>query len=236
MISLLLPTRKRPERLIETVNSAIATTRPGEIEILCYVTNDDHSYNGLVRTKAVSASFIRGPRRTFSDLWNALVPFAAGDIFMLCADDVMFRTAGWPAIVEQAYADCPDKILCVHGDDLHPNGKNFATLPFVSRKWVETLGYFTPDGFTCDWCDTWIQDIADMIGRKRLLPIVTEHVHPFWGKAAMDETYNEGQINRIKDPNTRRYTQRFSERQADAEKLRAVMDKSWSIPALARTA
>lgn len=234
MISLLQPTRKRPERLIETVNSAIATTRPGEIEILCYVTHDDGSYDGLIGNLPVS--FIRGPRRTFSDLWNALVPHAIGDIFMLCADDVIFRTPGWAAIVEEAYAACPDKILCVHGDDLHPNGKTFATLPFVSRKWVDTLGYFTPDGFTCDWCDTWIQDVADMIGRKQLLPIVTEHVHPFWGKAPMDETYQEAQEHRTKVPNAKRYMWRLSERQDDAQKLRAVMDASWKIPQLAATA
>lgn len=224
MISLLVPTRKRPERLAEMISSARATSNSGQIEILCYVTHDDASYDDVA--KSLSAAFIRGPRRTFSDLWNPLVPYAAGDIFMLCADDVIFRTTGWPEIVEQAYADCADKILCVHGDDLHPNGKSFATLPFVSRKWVETLGYFTPDGFTCDWCDTWIQDIADMIRRKRLLPIVTEHVHPLWGKAPVDETYAEAQANRTKDPNARQYMQRFSERQADAEKLRAVMDKS----------
>ena len=167
MISLLVPTRKRPQRLAGMVGSVIATTRPGEVEIICYVTHDDHDYDDFPR--GLPVSFLRGPRRTFSDLWNALTPYAAGDIFMLCADDVLFRTQGWAAIVGEAYASCPDKILCAYGDDLHPNGKTFATLPFVSRKWVETLGYFTPDGFTCDWCDTWIQDIADMIGRKAVL-------------------------------------------------------------------
>ena len=229
-----MPTRKRPERLIDMAASAINTTAPGEIEILCYVTHDDTSYDDL--SGSLGVSFVRGPRRTFSDLWNALVPYANGDIFMLCADDVIFRTPGWAQVVEDAYAACPDKILCTHGDDLHPNGKTFATLPFVSRKWTQTLGYFTPDGFTCDWCDTWIQDIADMIGRKQFLPIVTEHVHPFWGKAPVDETYREGQEHRTKDPNTRMYMQRLSERQDDAEKLKAVMNPSWKIPELARTA
>lgn len=221
MISLLTPTRKRPDRLTEMVGSAIETTLPGEIEILCYVTDDDSSYDNLEGSLAMS--FIRGPRRTFSDLWNALIPFAHGDIFMLCADDVIFRTPGWAKIVEDAYSACPDKILCVYGDDLHPNGKTFAALPFVSRKWVETLGYFTPDGFTCDWCDTWIQDIADMIGRKQLLPIVTEHRHYFWGKAAIDETYKEAAEHRAADDNTKQYARRVPERVDAAKKLRAVM-------------
>lgn len=226
MISLLCPTRKRPERFSKMVWSALETAT-NRVEILFYVSDDDDSYDQqaiLLPTKVemseVKLKVVRGPRVTFSNLWNQMLPRATGDIFMLCADDVIFRTYRWDEIVEQAYAKCPDKILCCYGDDGSPNGKNFATLPFISRRWTEVLGQFTPDGYTSDFCDAHVQDIADMIGRKKLLPILTEHCHWLWSKAEKDETYRENEMRNRKDNNTQRYRERLPERLADAEKLR----------------
>lgn len=232
MISILVPTRKRPQRLKEMIDSALLTTFSKDaIEILAYVTYDDSSYDGLIQELEdlyPLLRFYRGPRVVFSALWNKLVPHALGNIFMLCADDVLFRTPDWNVVVENAFDDFPDKILCAYGDDVGPNGKHFATLPFVSRKWVETIGYFTPDGYSADFCDSHVQDVADMIGRKRLLPIVTEHAHWIWGKAEKDETYRENIVRNERDNNAKLYTERLWERKRDAEKLWEVMSR-WRL-------
>lgn len=138
MISILCPTRKRPGRLQTMIDSVVATVSDiSQVEILCYVTDCDNSYDEM---DARPAKVIRGPRVIMSDLWNQLLPHAKGDIFMLCADDVIFRTKHWDVVVEDAYADCPDKILLCYGDDGGPSGKSFATLPFVSRRWCEVIG------------------------------------------------------------------------------------------------
>lgn len=228
MISLLVPTRKRPEKLRRLTDSVWNTVQGisgkslwRSVEILCYVTDDDYSYDH----QDFDAKVVCGPRLpAMSDLWNALLPHARGDILMQCADDVIFRTPQWDRYIEETFAAVEDRILLVHGHDCSPNGERFATLPFVHRRWIETVGYFTGPGFTADYSDTWPQDVADMIGRKKYLPLVFEHTHWVWSKSDMDETYKEIHDLRLRDNNNVLYESRLHERQADAEKLRAVMN------------
>ena len=229
MISILAPTRNRPKEFTRMVGSALATaTTP--IEIWAYIDEDDQSWpcsNSFFPDnfpKQDNVNCFVGPRLVMSEYWNVLTKYAKGDILMLCGDDVVFETPGWSAMVEQAYEDCPDKILCVHGDDLGPNGKTFATLPFVSRKWVDTVGYFTPYGFSGDFIDTWIQDVADMLGRKRFLPFVVNHMHWIYGKAERDSTYAEKDARQKRDNLEQMYLDRLPERIRDAAKLKAVMN------------
>jgi hypothetical protein len=219
MISLLIPTRRRPIRLRSTIESALMTAMK-EPEVLCYVSDDDDSYDGF---KWDGAKIVRGPRIVFSDLWNALVPEATGDILMLCADDVIFRTPGWDVEIERAFAAVPDRILMAFADDGGPSGKTFSSLPFVSRRWIEIIGYFTPSGYSADYCDTHVHDVAQMIGRKKYVDILIEHCHHAWGKAEKDETYRENEARWMKDRPDLMYAKRLPERQRDAEKLRAVI-------------
>ena len=196
-------------------------------QILCYVSDDDTSYDGQ---DFPHITFIRGPRLLLSDLWNALIPYAKGDIFMQCADDALFRTSMWDRAVEKAFAECSDKILLAFADDLSKQHRGkFATLPFVHRRWVETVGYFTGPGFASWYSDTWPNDVADMIGRKRYLPnVAIEHVHAKYKKAPMDATYQEGAALRQQQDLAKLYADRMPERIADAAKLRAVMSKAVS--------
>lgn len=218
MISLLCPTRKRPEKLKRMIQSVRATAS-NDVEILCYITEEDLSYEH----QTFDAKVVCGPRLIMSDLWNALIPHVKGDILMQCADDVIFRTPQWDRYVEEAFAAVEDRILLVHGHDCSPNGENFATLPFVHRRWCDVIGYFTGPGFSNNWSDTWPFDVAKMIGRTKYLPVVFEHCHFLWGKAEKDEVYQESEERDLQDNNTALYAARLAERQVDAEKLRAVM-------------
>ena len=222
VISILLPTRNRRERFEETLLSILKTISTGDAaEVLVYVSDCDHSYDHFASTEF--CKFIRGPRLVMSDLWNALIPHAKGDIFMLCADDVIFRTGNWDLEIEKAFAAVPDKILLAFANDGGPNGKTFAALPFVSRRWVEIVGYFTGPGFSADYSDTWPNDVADMIGRKKYVDVLIEHLHHVWGKAPEDQTYRENQERWMRDRPDLQYAKRSPERIADTEKLRKAM-------------
>ena len=143
---------------------------------------------------------------------------------MQCADDVVFVTPAWDVAVEQAFASVPDRIVLVHADDGGGNDPNFAELPFVSREWVNAVGYFTGPGFVADFSDAWPNDVADMIGRKIYLPnVLLEHRHHLWEKAPMDKTYEENLERYREHRPDLRYQATLPERQADAEKLRKVM-------------
>lgn len=219
MISILLPTRKRPSNLRRLIDS-LRETSLNMPQILCYIDQDDDSYNYKYFQEVV---FIRGPRMEFGSMWTELAKYASGEILSVMGDDVVFQTRGWDKIVEDAFAECADKILMVHGDDKGNHVDDLATLPIVHRRWVDITGYLTPPGFSFEWVDTWINDVAKMIGRRKKLPYVTEHLHWVWGKAPMDETYEDGMNREKQDQNNLRYAQRHAEREADAAKLRKAI-------------
>jgi hypothetical protein len=224
MISLLTPTRKRPERLLKMISSA-ASTAAVVPEIVCYVSDCDDSYDGMIEATSHLIRMVRGPRLVMSDLWNACLPHATGDIFMLCADDVIFRTPGWDVAIEGAFAEVPDKILLAFADDMGPNGKTFATLPFVHRRWVEAVGYFTGPGFSADFSDSWPFDVAKMINRLRYVDVQIEHAHHLWGKAPLDQTYEENKERYRRDRPDLRYVETLPERYRDSQKLLAAIER-----------
>ena len=223
MISLLLPTRKRPDFLARMVTSA-RRTAAHILDIICYIDEDDLD---SIRT-AIDFNLHRviGPRITLSDTWNRCLYRARGDIIMMCADDMIFRTPGWDQMIKKEFASSPDKILMVHGDDWGYGRDHFGVFPTVHRYWIETLGYFMPPGFVGDFPDAWLNDVANALGRRRFLPYVTEHMHHLLGKASYDDTYRERKAKEESDPPQSLYDRRLPERLADIEKLRKVMNES----------
>ena len=221
MISILLPTRNRPDKLQRMVNSVreVSTVQP---EIIVYIDDDDKV--SLPMAEKLDLTTIIGPRITMTDYWNKCYEKATSDIVMQAGDDIVFKTLGWDVMVEQAFSECEDKILLVHGDDLDPNFRSrFGTHSCLHRRWIETLGYFIPPYFSSDNGDRWLMEIADFLGRRKYLPYVTEHLHFRTGKAEMDSTYTERLQRHRKDNPNQLYTDMFPERFADIEKLQRVM-------------
>lgn len=167
---------------------------------------------------------IRGPRIVLSAMWNECYAAASSDICMQGNDDVVFRSSGWDQAVEGAFSRYPDRIVFVHGDDLHQPPGAFGALGFLHQRWIETVGYFTPPYFSCDYGDTWLNDVANMLGRRAYLPnVITEHMHPAAGKAPLDQTHRERLERGSRDNVPGLYASLAAERERDAAKLRAVM-------------
>ena len=100
------------------------------------------------------------------------------------------RRAGGAAGRDAARGGDPDRRRSDGGEAVHTQ-PNFATHPIISRRWVEIQGCVTPPYFSCDYADTWLNDLANDLGRKRLLPIFNEHMHWSLGKSPVDMTYVE---------------------------------------------
>ncbi len=227
MISILTPTRNRPKELLRLADSVRATAQRSQ-EIVARIDDDEPQRAAYEAIKGVR--LISGPRLVMSDLWNACSQEAQGDIQLLCGDDIVFRTPGWDALIEDAFLESPDKILLVHGDDLSPNGKKFGTHPALHRRWIEITGRFTCPLFSCDWADTWLNYVADMLGRRRYLPYVTEHMHWVFGKGIVDQTMRENMARRQRDDPAALFAKLEPERLAEVEKLRnAMVPSRWSI-------
>lgn len=211
---------------------SIDATASSTVEVVFYIDDDDQPSIDCADTLAANSDYgviapevkaVVGPRIVMSDTYNRCAEAASGEILMECCDSVLFRTPGWDQMVEAEFAKLEDKILLVWGDDAIQHGRS-ATLPFLHRKWVEAVGYFLPPYFSCDWCDTWVYEVARQLDRLCYLPhMLTEHRHPVVGTVPVDDTYRERIARGDRDRVIELYRSKHAERLADAEKLREVM-------------
>ena len=191
VISLCVPTRGRPERFAHMVASALRTAA-GPIEIVAYQDEDDRPYPSVSGVR-----WVRGPRQLTDEglvqmagLWTRAWEAATGNIAMMAADDIVFETDGWDKRVEAAFETVPDRLAMVctrNGQDDRP------LLPFVSREWIDTVG-FTPDDLQGWFADEWIWSMAAEIGRV----IFLENVMIRHNQFGLDRTYLEGQQARAR--------------------------------------
>lgn len=222
VVSVLCPTRGRPQNVTRITRTAWSAAE-GDVEFVFYCDDDAPGSVPDIIAAEPCVQVITGPRIILSDMWNKCLAKASADIFLVCGDDAVFRTPGWDLLVGAAFAEHPDRILLAYGDDLI-HGERLSTHGFVHRNWTDVIGYITPPWFSSDYVDSWLYDVAGMIGRRKFLPgLVTEHCHPIAGKAAWDQTYQERLARHARDNVGALYESLLHEREADAAKLRAVM-------------
>jgi len=222
LISILVPSRGRPEWLTRTIVSAFKTaTHERRIEFIVRLDEDDPRLDAY--PSFVGVEYLVGPRALLSACWNECAAKARGPIMMHCGDDLTFDTPGWDAQVRRAFAETPDKILFAYGNDLGPHGETFGTHGFLHRRWVDAVGYFVPPLFSSDWNDVWLNEVAKEVGRHRLLDFVTEHHHYTFGKAERDQTHAEREERGLKDGVVDLYKRTRQDRANDVAKLRAAM-------------
>lgn len=237
MISLLVPSRGRPDQLMAMWHSAYETAAdPDSIEMVVRVDADDDGYD---RLRSRSAKTYGGTTNIFgrqlirwvvkprtdlmSDLWNDSWREAHGDIFMHCADDVRFREPDWDLRVAMHFESWPDRIGFVYGRDC-AHDQSLGTHGFLSREWTDVIGYFLPPYFSCDYADTWLNEVSQAIGRRVYDEnIVTEHMHPALGKGEIDQTHRDRFERDARDDNTSRWHQHAATRVEWITKLQAAL-------------
>lgn len=209
MISVIFPTRKRPNS-VRRVKDSIQNTASGQVEIVVYADADDDS------PKVDGVSYITGPRIVLTECYNVCYERTAGDTIMFCSDDVLFRTPGWDDLVNAAFPE--DRVAFVHGDDGY-NGDRFGTHGFLSRKWIDTLGYVLPPYFSADYADNWINEVANEVHRRVYVPALFEHMHPSLGKGEVDDTFRETRFRGYNDNVAQLYRDTAHLRDLDIRKL-----------------
>lgn len=185
-ISVIVPTRNRPERLRAFWQSAkdTANTMP---EFCTYIDDDDTVSASVCEELGIK--YRQGPRKIYTQNYNEAAALATGSIFFDVADDFLFREQDWDLKVIAEFDKVKDKIILVHGYD-GAEGEENATHFFVHRVWVDTLGYLFPPYFRWANADVWMTKVAKMIHRQVYLSIMlVEHLHCRDGKAPVDSTY-----------------------------------------------
>ncbi len=191
-ISILCPTRERPDQVIRLIESLLKNARePEKLEILFYIDHDDQTFPNVDRYEDIVKVF-QGPRTWISNAHNFLYSHSQGEIIMTAADDMVFRTLGWDSAVYAAFDSVPDKIILVYGNDLGTHAGKIATHGFFHRKWVEALGTWVQPGRGSLW-DLWSTENARKLGRLMYLEdLIIEHVHYRQSKVEVkfDNTYS----------------------------------------------
>lgn len=189
VISVLIPTRGRPGRLRDAIESALATaSRPQSVEILVRVDFSDPALldywdgsDNSCRTFVVEDCVSYGKGIEF------LREHAAGDILFAAGDDIIFRTEGWDEKVREAFAKT-DGLMVAYANN--GKGREKCEHFFTTSRWVNTLGYMVRTEFRHFCVDQWVEELANGVGRLQFLrDVVIEHMHKKYGKAADDATY-----------------------------------------------
>ena len=194
LISLLLPTRGRPElakRFMQSV--AEQSIYPKDVEIILYMDGDDIESHGI-DYPGLNVQRIIGPRQTMGAYNSECLDQSNGEIIVLVNDDMVIRTHGWDERLRQLDASFEDKVYLAYGNDLFKKG-NLCTFPILSRKTCQALKEPYHRAYRGAFIDYHLMDIFKRLqhaGHNRIVyleDVVFEHLHYRTGKAPIDATY-----------------------------------------------
>lgn len=227
-VSILCPTRGRVSGAIRLANSIHSTAHDKNgFEVWFYVDNDDPKraeYEEKIgRAGNTSVRLVVGPRESVSRTWNVIAKHCTGDVLMMGNDDLVFRTDGWDSALHRHVDTFDDDIYVAWFND-GIKGESHCSFPIVSRKWYETLGYFTPGVFQFLYNDTWIMDIGQRVDRLHYIPeVLCEHLHHSTGKSPVDQTTLDARENNMHVIDKQIYDDMENIRKNHAEKIKKVM-------------
>jgi len=200
-ISILVPTKNRVFNIKKLVDLSLGTAKyPNNIEIIFYVDYDDYnSQNYISSLNSKKIFWITSEKKVlFSDMWNHCYRVSKGKYLMLCGDDVTFETSEWDLIVKNIFKQYNDELVYIVPYDGNANGA-LGVHGFLSKKWVDIVGFFTPPYFSYWYADTWIDEISKKIGRFHYAPEI-RIIHNHWespNKTFVDNLYieNKNKVN-----------------------------------------
>lgn len=203
-ISLLLPTRERPQLVERLFNSIVEHTKNlSNIEVILYVDEDDLTSHQL-HSNAFAAKCIVGPCLSMGAYNTACYQEAAGDILILVNDDIVIRTPFWDDLVQEMDERFSDKIYLGYANDLFRT-QHFCTFPIMSRRTCQLLSDPYPIAYHRTFIDVHLFDVfkrLNRLGNNRIIynpNLVFEHLHYRAGKSVRDCVYNYTQERRFAD-------------------------------------
>jgi hypothetical protein len=166
VISILLPTRGRPDTMVQSVRGLIeAATHPDRLEILFGVDDDDpatlnaltQDLQPVLEDLGVSAQAVTFRPQGYGGLHtyvNELARRSTGEWLFFWNDDAIMDTPGWDNMIRRY--DGEFKLLAP--TDNH-NGHPYAIFPIVPRDWLTLIGHLSLNAQN----DAWLSQIAYML-------------------------------------------------------------------------
>jgi hypothetical protein len=228
-ISILTPTRGRPQRLTTFIKS-LDETASGihDIEVVLGIDEDDQeSIDFNISTKTINLIKTVAPRDTMGSINTRCYNKSTGDLIILTNDDIIVKTQGWDQIIINETSVHHDKIFLGFPHDGHKS-KMLSTFPILSRECINLIGNAFPTQYKGSLIDLHIFEIflrLKKIAENRIIPlhnVYFEHNHFQKDPTLLDKTYLER--DRFGDDLT--YMGLREERVAQADKLTTLLNTS----------
>lgn len=175
MISIIHPSRGRPEQAMETINKWLGKADNAIEYLLCLDSDDYMKYQILLRQRIGLRPEIlyRWDRnKSAIEAINNGAKFAAGDLFVVVSDD-FDCPEHWDTLLLEALKGKSD--FCAKTIDGHQDW--LITLPIMDRKYYERFGYVYHPDFKHMHCDLDLTCRAWMLGKYITLPLEFKHNH-----------------------------------------------------------
>ncbi len=162
LVSVILPSRGRPDSLLR----AVASLAHGDCEIIVGLDDDGgEDIESLVPEleRLGNVTVIVAPRAPcIGKLLDNLGKHATGDFLLPFTDDYTIDSEDWVERVRVAVERMPHRMGVAYlRDPMYPN---FATFPIVSRETIALCGFFMPPFFPFLFGDTWWNEVGGMSG------------------------------------------------------------------------
>ena len=179
LITVMLPTRERPNLVERSVQSLLKLAKnPSRLEVLVAFDEDDFQsikyfssqrWHNLIDEFGASSKQFKTPSWGYQNLhnyYNLLASQSNAQWLMLWNDDAVMETANWDQQVEfdQTYPG----LLKISTSNFK---KDLALFPLVPRTWIEMFGSLSLHNL----CDSWIQEICEMAGVVKTIPVSVFH-------------------------------------------------------------
>jgi hypothetical protein len=179
MISIIHPSRSRPEMAFKTIQKWISSA-DNAVEYILSIDNDDFSYD----LNVLGGLPIQVLRRVNSNAVQAINRAAAvctGDILIVVSDDTD-TFEHWDTLLLKELEGKSD--FCAKTDDgLQPT---LITMPIMDRVYYERYGYVYEKSYVHLHCDEELTCVALMTGKYIKLDLKFPHDHYTTGRTLMD--------------------------------------------------
>lgn len=198
-ISLLHPSRGRPQKAFDTAKEWIDKSGNVELEYIQSLDWDDHKID---QYKALSNVFfpdkvpgIIGTNSSVVEATNRAAKSSTGDILIYLSDDFKCPDDWGPLVIKEFENE--NRPLLVKVDDcLQKFEVSVLTIPMMNRALYEKLGYFWNPEYKSMFVDEDLYWTARKLGAIKNAPhLKFPHEHPSNGKAPNDITYIRSAAN-----------------------------------------
>lgn len=174
-ISLLCPSRNRPDKMRKTIVKWRENCADiDEVQVILSVDRDDDHLGAYHEIHDLfTDGIVVGPNKTAIEAINLAAGVSKGNIMIVVSDDTECFD-GWDQAILKVVEGKEDFILkCSDGG----TQSWIITMPVMDRKYYKRFGYVYNPSYQHMFADTEITAVADLLGRKLICDLEFKHLH-----------------------------------------------------------